>query len=70
MFRRQAIDLVYYKSFIHVVSLDNILKRGFAYLEYKGKIVTELQLLNENDELTIVAEKHTIQTKIQKINEN
>lgn len=70
LFRRQANDLVHYKSFIHVMSPDNILKRGFAYLEHKGKIVTELQLLNENDELTIIAEKHTIQTKIQKINEN
>lgn len=70
LLRRQASDLTHFNSLIKVMSLDNILKRGFAYLEVKGKIVTDVRLLNEKEELTIVTDKHNIKTKILKIDEN
>jgi exonuclease VII large subunit len=51
------------------MSPENILKKGFAYLQVKGKIVSDVNGLQAHDELTVVTAKHILNTKIESINE-
>jgi exodeoxyribonuclease VII large subunit len=67
--RKNNHDLAHYASLIKVMSPENILKKGFAYLQVKGKIVSDVNGLQAHDELTVVTAKHILNTKIESINE-
>jgi exodeoxyribonuclease VII large subunit len=62
--------LNHYASVVKIMNPENILKKGFAIISIKGKIVTNVSGLEKGNVLTVVMEKHQIETTIKSIKEN
>jgi exodeoxyribonuclease VII large subunit len=52
-----------------MMSPESLLKKGFAILSYKGKIVSNAAQLKPGEEIEIQLEKHEISAQIQTIKE-
>lgn len=61
----------HFDSVVKLMSPDNILKKGFAIISLKGKILKNAEAINAGDELSIEMEDYKINTKvISKSNKN
>jgi exodeoxyribonuclease VII large subunit len=56
--------LAHYQSILKVMSPENILRKGFAIVSLKGKIITSGEEIKQGDELTVLMDKHTINTQV------
>ena len=56
--------LGHYQSIIKLMSPKNILKKGFAIISSKGKILVDAESINSGSELTITMESYDINTKV------
>ena len=56
--------LGHYQSIIKLMSPKNILKKGFAIISSKGKILANAESINSGSDLTITMESYDINTKV------
>jgi exodeoxyribonuclease VII large subunit len=61
--------LNHHATVIRMMSPESLLKKGFAILSYKGKIVSNASQLKPGEEIEIQLEKHEISAQIQTIKE-
>lgn len=61
--------LNHHAAVIRMMSPESLLKKGFAILSYKGKIVSNAAQLKPGEEIEIQLEKHEISAHIQSIKE-
>lgn len=62
--------LGHYDSVIRLLSPDNILKRGFAIISHKGKIIKDANDIEKGDEISITLEKNILTANVIKKEEN
>ena len=54
----------HYQEVIKLMRPENILKKGFAIVSQKGKILKDATSIDEGSELTISMDQFEIQTKV------
>jgi exodeoxyribonuclease VII large subunit len=66
LLKNQRGYLNHFVSLIRVLSPDNILQRGFALVEKKGKIITNPDDIQIGDDINIRLRKTALQVTVQK----
>lgn len=63
-FANQRGYLGHYSSIVKIVSPQNILKKGFAIISHKGKIVKDAESITPGSDLVITMNEDEINTKV------
>jgi exodeoxyribonuclease VII large subunit len=64
LIQQENVQLDHFKALIKVMSPDHILKRGFAILKIKGKIINNAEPIDPGTELTIQLAEAELQTEV------